>query len=65
MYTAIASDLAIDAAAMESFAIDLLREDFAIVQILSTEGSGSGAQVVEYPVHLRGDEDGSWLIVDY
>jgi hypothetical protein len=66
LYEEIAADLSLDAAAMESFELDLLREDRAIVRVLANDTLTAGSPVRRsYPVQLERGGDGSWQIVDY
>jgi len=57
--------LPLHAARMESFTLDLLREDRAIVRIQTTVSTPSGPETRSFPVQLVRMGDGSWRIFDY
>ena len=67
IYRAIEPDLPVDAAAMDRFRVDRLREDAAVVLIETLREEQDGTFVVEtaYPAHLVRAEDGTWQILDY
>jgi hypothetical protein len=65
LYRAIEADLTVDAAAMQGFAIDLLREEWAVVRIQSSLIVDGVPAPREFPVYLLRAEDGTWQIFDY
>jgi hypothetical protein len=65
IYAARGAGLSADAAAMQSFEIDLLREDRAIVRVRHLVPVDGTPREYASPIHLNRAEDGSWLIYDY
>lgn len=65
IYAVRGTGLAADAAAMQSFEIDLLREDRAIVRVRHLVPVDGIPREYSSPIHLNRTEDGSWLVYDY
>lgn len=65
IYAARGANVASDAAAMQSFEIDVLREDRAIIRVLHLVPVEGTPREYSSPIHLSRTEDGAWLIYDY
>jgi DNA-binding beta-propeller fold protein YncE len=65
IYAARGAGLSADAVAMQSFEINLLREDRAIVRVRHLVPVDGTPREYSSPIHLNRAKDGSWLIYDY
>jgi hypothetical protein len=59
------TNLAADGAAMQSFEIDLLRENNAVVRVVHLVPVGGVPREYRSPIHMTRSEDGTWFVYDY